>query len=178
MTQKPRCHVSTRKGLFTLERGGNGWAIARANFVGDNVTLAMHDPRSGDLVAALNHGHFGNKLHRSTRWRRDLDGDRGAEVSREARRTTNQQMPVEGAPVVDWSLKLIWALEPGGADRAGRDLVRHAAGRTVQVGGWRRFVGARSRRCGTTRAASSGSAAAPISRASTRSASTRAIRVT
>ena len=62
----PRCHVSTRKGLFTLERGAGGWAIARAAFVGDNVTLSMHDPRSGHLYAALNHGHFGNKLHRST----------------------------------------------------------------------------------------------------------------
>ena len=28
-------------------------------------------------------------------------------------------MPVEGTPVVDWSLKLIWALEPGGADQPG-----------------------------------------------------------
>ena len=61
-----RCHVSTRKRLFTLERGANGWAVARTSFLGDNVTLAMHDPRNGHLLAALNHGHFGVKLQRST----------------------------------------------------------------------------------------------------------------
>ena len=60
-----RCFVSTRKGLFTLERGATGWHIARASFVGDNCTLTMPDPRSGHLIAALNHGHFGVKLHRS-----------------------------------------------------------------------------------------------------------------
>ena len=118
MTQKQRCHVSTRKGLFTLERGATGWAIARANFVGDNVTLTMHDRRNGDLVAALNHGHFGNKLHRS----RD-GGATWTEITApkypEKPADYKPQMPVEGMPVVDWSLKLVWALEPGGADQPG-----------------------------------------------------------
>ena len=60
-----RCHVATRKGLFTLERQPSGWEIARASFLADNVTLVMHDPRDDSLLAALNHGHFGNKMHRS-----------------------------------------------------------------------------------------------------------------
>ena len=64
-----RILVSTRKGLFTLERKGRGkagtWRITTSDFLGDNVTLAMHDPRSGKTFAALNHGHFGVKLHRS-----------------------------------------------------------------------------------------------------------------
>lgn len=113
-----RCHVSTRKGLFTLERGAGGWAIARASFVGDNCTLAMHDPRTNDLFAALNHGHFGIKLHRSK--------DGGATWTEIAAPTYpakpegyRPQMPVEGTPVYDWSLKLIWALEPGGRDEPG-----------------------------------------------------------
>ena len=113
-----RCYVSTRKGLFTLERGGGGWAIARASFVGDNVTLAMHDPRNGDLFAALNHGHFGIKLHRS----RD-GGATWTEIAApkypEKPEGYKPKMPVEGAPVVDWSLKLIWALEPGGPNEPG-----------------------------------------------------------
>ena len=54
-----RCHVATRKGLFTLERSAGGWKVARVSFLGDNCTLAMHDPRNGDLLATLNHGHFG-----------------------------------------------------------------------------------------------------------------------
>ena len=114
----PRCHVSTRKGLFTLERGAGGWAIARASFVGDNCTLAMHDPRNGDLFAALNHGHFGVKLHRS----RDGGGtwmEIAAPKYPEKPEGYKPQMPVEGMPVYDWSLKLIWALEPGGANEPG-----------------------------------------------------------
>ena len=118
MNTKGRCHVSTRKGLFTFERGANGWVIARAGFVGDNVTLTMHDPRNGDLIAALNHGHFGNKLHRS----RD-GGATWTEITApkypEKPADYKPQMPVEGTPVVDWSLKLVWALEPGGADEPG-----------------------------------------------------------
>jgi hypothetical protein len=112
-----RCHVSTRKGLFTLERGAAGWSVARASFVGDNCTLAMHDPRSGMLMAALNHGHFGVKLHRST--------DAAASWSEIATPKYPEKpadyvpkLPVEGVPA-DWSLKLVWALAPGGADEPG-----------------------------------------------------------
>ena len=54
-----RCHVSTRKGLFTLERGAEGWRIVRTSFLGDNVTLTANDERDGSLYAAINHGHFG-----------------------------------------------------------------------------------------------------------------------
>ena len=59
-----RILVSTRKGVFTVERQQGRWRIAAADFLGDNVTLALHDRRSGYLYAALNHGHFGVKLHR------------------------------------------------------------------------------------------------------------------
>ncbi|MGO9773755.1 MAG: WD40/YVTN/BNR-like repeat-containing protein [Roseiarcus sp.] len=61
-----RLLVSTRKGLFTIERKGGAWSIARVDFLADNVTLALRDPRDGRTYAALNHGHFGAKLHRST----------------------------------------------------------------------------------------------------------------
>ena len=60
-----RLLVSTRKGLFRLDRSGSGWAVAETGFVGDNVTLSHHDPLSGMTWAALDHGHFGVKLHRS-----------------------------------------------------------------------------------------------------------------
>ena len=113
----PRCHVSTRKGLFTVERGAAGWSIARASFVGDNCTLTMHDPRNGDLLAALNHGHFGVKLHRS----RD-GGVTWQEIAApkypEKPADYVPKIPVEGK-AADWSLKLVWALTPGGADEPG-----------------------------------------------------------
>ncbi|MEW6320376.1 MAG: exo-alpha-sialidase [Acidobacteriota bacterium] len=112
-----RCHVSTRKGLFTLERASAGWTISRVSFLGDNCTLAMHDPRSGDLLAALNHGHFGVKMHRSR--------DGGASWQEVATPVYPEKppgyvpkTPVEGTPV-DWSLKLVWALAPGGAGEPG-----------------------------------------------------------
>ena len=62
--------VSTRKGLFVLERRNGAWTIARREFLGDNVALSMCDPRDGNWYAVLDLGHFGTKLQRST--------DRGA----------------------------------------------------------------------------------------------------
>src|SRR5918999_1272922 len=107
-----RCHVATRKGLFTVERAGSSWRITCANFLGDNVTLVMHDPRDGALYAALNHGHFGSKLHRS----RD-GGDTWQEIGapkspKNPAAYVPKNPPAEGAPA-DWALKLIWALAPG-----------------------------------------------------------------
>lgn len=112
-----RCHVSTRKGLFTLARGADGWRVDRAGFLGDNVTVTLHDPRSGHLLAALNHGHFGVKLHRSEdggqSWR-----EVGTPVYPEKPEGYQPKAPAEGAPV-DWSLKLVWELAAGGADEPG-----------------------------------------------------------
>jgi hypothetical protein len=113
-----RCHVATRKGLFTLERGTSGWAIAQTTFVGDNCTLVMHDPRSGDLIAALNHGHFGIKMHRSrdggASWSEIATPQYPAKPADYVPKAT----PLEGQPV-DWSLKLVWALAAGGAGEPG-----------------------------------------------------------
>ena len=65
-TKIMRLHLATRKGLFTLDRNITDWSITRVDFVGDNVSMVLHDPRNGTLYAALDHGHFGVKLHRST----------------------------------------------------------------------------------------------------------------
>jgi hypothetical protein len=112
-----RCHVATRKGLFTLERSASGWSIVRPSFVGDNVTLVMHDPRNGHLIASLNHGHFGIKLHRSedggAAWK-EIAAPKYPEKPVDYVPTT----PGEGRPV-DWSLNLVWALVPGGANEPG-----------------------------------------------------------
>ena len=113
-----------RKGLFTLERGASGWHIARTSFLGDNVTLTAHDPRDGSLYAALNHGHFGVKLHRSrdggATWQPIATPVYPPKPEGYVPRT-----PVEGAPA-EWSLKLVWALARGRQRRAGRALVRDA----------------------------------------------------
>ena len=33
--------------------------VDKADFLGDNVTLTLTDPRDGRTYAALDHGHFG-----------------------------------------------------------------------------------------------------------------------
>lgn len=112
-----RCHVSTRKGLFTVERSARGWSVARVSFLGDNVTLTAQDWRDGALYAALNHGHFGVKLHRS----RD-GGITWQEIATPVYPPKPDgyvpKTPTEGTPA-EWSLKLVWALAPGGADEPG-----------------------------------------------------------
>lgn len=109
-------HVATRKGLFVYDLAGAPRIVGR-HFLGLDVTLTLADPRTGHWHAALDHGHFGAKLHRSA--------DRGA---------TWQEVGVpvypprpEGAPEASadgrpqaWSLKKIWALEAGGPTEAGR----------------------------------------------------------
>ena len=60
-----RMLVGSRKGLLIFAPNGTGWEIAQQAFLGQPVSMAMHDPRDGALYAALNLGHFGAKLHRS-----------------------------------------------------------------------------------------------------------------
>lgn len=116
--------VSTRKGLFVLERNnkhGNGargdgtWQVARKAFLGDNVALALADPRDGSWYAALDLGHFGAKLQRST--------DRGHSWNECAVPEYPEGEEVatgDGKPPQQATLRLIWSLEAGGADEPGR----------------------------------------------------------
>jgi photosystem II stability/assembly factor-like uncharacterized protein len=104
--------------LFTVERGASEWSICRASFLGDNCTLVMHDARDGSLFAALNHGHFGVKLQRSrdggATWQEIATPAYPEKPADYVPKTT----PLEGKPA-DWSLKLVWALEPGGTGEPG-----------------------------------------------------------
>jgi hypothetical protein len=105
-----RALVATRKGLFELERRNGGWAIGPVSFLGEPVTMALHDRRDGTLYAALNLGHFGVKLHR-----RDKDATQWTEIAVPA----YPPQPEPRGTDVEWKLSLIWSLEAGGADQAG-----------------------------------------------------------
>lgn len=106
--------VSTRKGLFRVERMAAGWDIVTVDFLGDNVTLTMTDPRDGRTYAALDHGHFGVKLHRS-------NGSGWEEIAVPVYPTPPEgyeEKDMWGRPLA-WSLARIWAMHPGGADEPG-----------------------------------------------------------
>lgn len=111
---RDRLLVSTRKGLFTVERKGGRWDIDRVDFLGDNVTLTLTDPRDGTRYAALDHGHFGVKLHRS-------NGDDWEEIAAPQypeKPEGYEEHDMWGRPLA-WSTARVWALTAGGADEPG-----------------------------------------------------------
>lgn len=110
-----RLLVCTRKGLFVVERQDGHWRITETAFLGDNVSMALADPRDGRWYAALDLGHFGCKLH--------FSDDQGASWSELA---VPAFPPGENVPVGDGkdtqpaTLKLVWSLEAGAASEPGR----------------------------------------------------------
>lgn len=107
-----RLLVSTRKGLFSMVRDGSWWNIERVSFLGQNVSLALHDARDGATYACLSLGHFGVKLHRS----RD-GGATWEELAAPAFPKKPDDL-VETLPdgrPWPWRVESIWSLEPGGA---------------------------------------------------------------
>ncbi len=97
-----RAWVATRKGLFEMRRRGSDWSIGRVSFLGEPVTMVLPPTAaSGRMLAALNLGHFGVKLHASD--------DRG-ESWREVATPAYPPQP-EGAPGPAWKLVQIWSME-------------------------------------------------------------------
>lgn len=110
-----RLLVSTRKGLFAVERGPSGWTSRLVGFPAENVTLALSDPRDGGWYAALNLGHFGVKLKYSP------DGGATWEDRAVPEYPAGEEIATaDGKPPTPATLKLIWALEAGTANQPGR----------------------------------------------------------
>lgn len=100
--------VGTRKGLFTLRRGPQGWRLGPPAFAGEPVTQVLADRAGGSRHAALRLGHFGVKLKRS-----DDGGDSWQDVAAPA----FPPKPTEGPWADDatpWTVDLVWSLEAGG----------------------------------------------------------------
>ena len=100
-----RAWVATRKGLFELRRSGAAWRIARTSFLGEPVSTVLPPDDKGHMLAALNLGHFGVKLHAS----QDA-GQTWAELP-----TPAYPPQPEGAPGPAWNLVQIWVLERAGS---------------------------------------------------------------
>ena len=104
MSRSDRAWVATRKGLFELQHGSAGWQIAHVNFLAEPVSMLLPPDDQGRMLATLNLGHFGVKMHAS--------GDAGASW-REVAAPAYPPQP-EGATGVPWKLVQIWALEASG----------------------------------------------------------------
>jgi hypothetical protein len=106
--------VATRKGLFRVDGDRRIELLAFAGVPVTNVTV---DRRDGTWYTAVDHGHFGAKVHRSTD-----EGRTFTEVAPPAYPEKpdgeSDTDPVRGDEV-PWSTQLIWTLEPGHADDPG-----------------------------------------------------------
>ncbi len=106
--------VGTRKGLFRIERGGDGrWSIGPTWFLGDPVSMLLARP-GGRLHVACDLGHFGAKMHRS-----DDGGAHFEEIAAPAY-PPKPEGEVDNDPMrgteVPWSTRLVWSLEAGADD--------------------------------------------------------------
>ncbi|CAG1019074.1 hypothetical protein BURC_03928 [Burkholderiaceae bacterium] len=139
-----RAWVATRKGLFELRRQASQWSIANVSFLGEPVSMLLPPMASGRMLAALNLGHFGVKVHAS-----DDDGKTWVEVGTPA--YPAQPADAQGPA---WKLVQIWSLEaqggvvwagtlPGGLFRSDdggaswqlNESLWHQPGRTAWFGG-------------------------------------------
>ena len=110
--------IGTRKGLIPVRRRNSGWEIGEASFRGIGVPMVLPDRRDGRIHAAVEHGHFGSKMHVSV--------DAGAtweEESCPAYPPKPDGVPDTICPmsqeVIPWTLRKIWALESGGVEEPG-----------------------------------------------------------
>ncbi|HUG28849.1 MAG TPA: hypothetical protein VMK53_11215 [Gemmatimonadales bacterium] len=112
-----RIWVATRKGLFRLERKGAvrpKWAVTgKPAFLGDNVSMVLPPDGEGRMLAALDHGHFGVKLHRS------IDGGKrwkevAAPVMPDPRPGEEEWREPMGNRLIPQTVQRVWALEWGG----------------------------------------------------------------
>jgi len=101
-----RLAIGSRKGLLLYTAVGDNWRYDGISFRATPVTMVLRDPRDGCLYAALEHGHFGPKLHRS-----DDDGATWREIATPSFPKSDEA----DAPAV----KQIWALEAAGTDQPG-----------------------------------------------------------
>lgn len=92
-----KLYVATRKGLFII----HGGKIGAAHFLGDPVTAVLAEGH--DLYAALNLGHFGVKLRRSSN-----GGESWEELAAPA---YPAQLAEDKTP---WKLVQVWSLEAAG----------------------------------------------------------------
>lgn len=99
-----RAWIATRKGLFELRHRAGAWAIERSSFLGEPVSAVLPPGPGGTMLAALNLGHFGVKVHRSA--------DGGASWTEVATPAYPEQPADAAGP--PWKMVQVWALARSG----------------------------------------------------------------
>ncbi len=101
--------VGTRKGLFTFAKSNGAWAVQSSEVVGVPVTMLLHDPRNNALYAAVGHGHWGVKMHKSSD-----GGDTWNEITAPAYPEKPEDAPDIKCPMrgidIPWNVEQIWAM--------------------------------------------------------------------
>lgn len=100
--------VATRKGLFKyiIDDAGQDWQLESSAFLGAPVSMVLAGIQRDDWYAALDHGHFGVKLHRSM--------DQGVSWQEISVPSYSVSEDTESGE----SLALIWSLEYAGKSQA------------------------------------------------------------
>jgi len=106
--------VGTRKGLFRIARQADGrWALENLGFLGDPVPMVYAQEGGRRLLASLDLGHFGAKMHRS-----EDGGASWSEVPVPVYPPKPEGLeeidPVRGLEV-PWVTKLAWCFAAGDA---------------------------------------------------------------
>ena len=105
-----KAFLGTRKGLIILDKKNGAWEVERTAFAGVPISYAMQDPRNGTIWAALDHGHWGTKLHRPN------DGGENWEEIEAPKFPEGSQLADGSAATV----RYIWSMSPGGIDQPDR----------------------------------------------------------
>ncbi|MCB1078839.1 MAG: exo-alpha-sialidase, partial [Verrucomicrobiae bacterium] len=114
-----RLLVGTRKGLFIYENSSAGWRRLHFEFAGVQVPFVLSDRRDGSLYAALHHGHFGDKLHRSTDGGATWEEIAAPAFPPKPEDEPDVMCPMGGIPI-PWNVELIWSMATGDPDQPGR----------------------------------------------------------
>jgi len=102
-SEKNHLVLGTRKGLIILERSGQAWKVIQHLHPGKAISYCDVDVRNGTLWACIDHGHWGQKLSRST--------DRGESWQEiEAPKYPEGAILKEDKPA---ALSYLWVVTPG-----------------------------------------------------------------
>lgn len=123
MTPSNTLFLGTNKGLLIYARDSSGkWSLTCDAHKAIPVSYAALDPRSGTLWACLDHGHWGQKLHRSqdqgATWR-EVPAPKFPASAELAIPAVPPGMGIE-QKVVSATVSYLWLVAPGGLDQPQR----------------------------------------------------------